>query len=209
MNCRVCGSDACLPYLSGAGRDYMLCPECGLVFVPDSSCVTIDKEIERYNLHKNAADNTAYRDYLAGFLQELKRIPIANPAVLDFGSGREAVLTDILRGNGCNCHAYDPLYGIGFEALNTVYDLVILCEVIEHIRDMAQALRIIDTVLDAQGYLLIKTELFQQETDFSTWWYAKDFTHINFLSIRTLHTVAGLLKRRVFYTNDKNIAIIH
>lgn len=208
MNCRLCESTDCSFFISDKKRDFILCNTCALLFVPEKDLVTIHSEKERYALHNNTADNEVYVTYLKEFTREIKRVPVSNPRVLDFGSGQDKVLTHVLRESGYNCYAYDPLYGIGIEHLNDKFDIIILCEVVEHLRDLRKEMNVIKKILRPHGYVIIRTELYKNRGAFIDWWYTKDITHINFFSLYTIEKLAGLIGKRVFYTNSKNVVII-
>lgn len=160
-------------------------------------------------MHNNIIENKEYVEYMKGFIGELERIPISSPKVLDFGSGQGKVLTHILQDRGYDCYAYDPLYEIGFENLHEVFDIVILCEVVEHLRDLGKELGLIKKILSQKGYVILRTELYNDRDTFIEWWYTKDMTHINFFSMYTMGKLADLIGKKVFYTNSKNIVILN
>jgi len=207
MNCRLCESTDCSFFISDKKRDFILCNTCALLFVPEKDLVTIHSEKERYALHNNTADNEVYVTYLKEFTREIERVPVSNPRVLDFGSGQDKVLTHILRESGYNCYAYDPLYEIGREHLSEKFDVIILCEVVEHLRDIRKELGLIRKLLKQKGYGIIRTELYEDRDMFADWWYVKDITHINFFSLYTMEKLADLIGKGIFYTNRKNVVI--
>ena len=208
MTCRLCQSNDCSFFVSDIKRDYLLCNNCKLIFVPDKDVVSVDIEKERYRLHNNTIEDIEYVAYLKEFTRELQRIPISNPKVLDFGSGQDRVLTHILQENGYDCYAYDPLYKLGKEHLNKEFDIIILCEVVEHLRDFRKELGLIKEILSQKGCVVIRTELYQDRDTFVDWWYTKDITHINFFSKYTMEKLAKLFRKNIFYTNSKNVVII-
>ena len=208
MTCRLCESTDCSFFISDKKRDYILCNRCKLIFVPEKDLVTISTEKKRYTLHNNTIDNKEYVKYLKEFTREIERIPVSNPKVLDFGSGQEKVLTHILQERGYDCYAYDPLYGIGLELLHEVFDIVILCEVAEHLRDFRKELGLIKKLLSRKGYVILRTELYQDRDTFTKWWYTKDITHINYFSMYTMEKLAKLISKNIFYTNSKNVVIL-
>jgi 2-polyprenyl-3-methyl-5-hydroxy-6-metoxy-1,4-benzoquinol methylase len=179
-----------------------------LIFVPDEDAVSVDMEKERYRFHNNTAENKEYVAYLKEFTRELTRMPISNPEVLDFGSGQERVLTQVLQQSGYDCYAYDPLYEIGMEHLNKKFDIIIFCEVVEHLRDLRKEMNLIKKILHPQGYVIIRMEICQGRDAFIDWWYTKDKTHINFFSMYTMKKLADLIGKSIFYTDGKNVIIL-
>ncbi len=208
MKCRLCQSESCSPFCSDKSRSYIRCNDCQLIFVPPEAFITADEEKKRYALHDNTPDNIEYVHYLKNVAEELHRIPLTSPKVLDYGSGPEKVLTDILLKKGVDCTAFDPLYDIVFEIENNIFDIVILCEVVEHMRDIRKEAALIKTILKPQGYVMIRTELFREGVDFVNWWYLRDPTHINFFSKASMQRFGEKLGRKIFYSNDKNIFIL-
>jgi 2-polyprenyl-3-methyl-5-hydroxy-6-metoxy-1,4-benzoquinol methylase len=181
-----------------------------LVFVPQRYHLSRHDEKARYALHTNTFDDPGYVDYLRRFCRELDAIPLAaGPTVLDFGSGPGFALTRLLRDEkGIDAHPYDPLYGIGMDAPGRTYDLVVLCEVIEHLRDLDTELATIRRLRSPGGYVAVRTEPYDETTDFTSWWYAHDPTHINFFHRDTMTVVAHRLNGRVVHTNGRNIFVV-
>lgn len=196
MNCRLCNSGHCKKFFSDERRSYYYCHQvCGLIFVPAEGHVTVEEEKKRYNLHKNSPTHEGY----LRFLNELVSVVVGQTPVsgriLDYGSGPDAVLTGLLRKRGYDCTAYDPLYAIGTDALSKKYDAVILCEVVEHFRDMKEEIANINKVLTADAVVMIRTQLYPSVEDFGGWWYKNDITHINFFGSSTINTLAHMLGR--------------
>jgi hypothetical protein len=190
MNCRLCHAHDCLPVYVDSLREYFRCTVCDLIFVPPAGFVSINEERSRYDLHANEADNEGYRRYLQKTALIVEKVTSPGGRVLDFGSGRHAVLTSILRGMGFVACAYDPLYGIGPDALQGLYDTIVLCESIEHVRDLKKELTTLTGLLAVGGILVIRTGLHPGPAAFAGWWYKNDPTHINFFGARTLSFMA-------------------
>lgn len=210
MLCKLCGSDDCTLFASDKHRNYLYCTTCALIFVPASQWVPIEKERKRYQLHHNSADNDDYRNYLCSCIPLLRRIPCQNPVILDFGSGAEAVLTDILNQEGFSCHAYDPLFSVGLSSLQQQYDIVILWEVLEHVRDLNKEIELIRRLMRPEAALLIRTELWRHSSSdaFESWWYTKDCTHINFFSLLTIEIIAQRLGKKIYFCDSLHIIIM-
>jgi SAM-dependent methyltransferase len=209
MQCRLCTSRSTALFCTDSNRDFYRCDTCSLIFVPEKDYVSIAAEKERYRLHNNTFENSEYVAYLQSVAGELQRIPLKKPAVLDYGCGEHKVLTRLLRRQGIPCTPYDPLYDSFFTAAEHQFDVVVLCEVIEHFRDIRKEEALIDTVLKPGGYILIKTEIYDEHRDFSTWWYTKDSTHINFFTLPALEKFGEMLRKKMAYTDVKNIVIMN
>ena len=210
MQCVLCGSPDCKLVMVHALRRLFRCESCQLVFVCPDDRVTIEAERERYALHDNTFDNPGYVAYLTAIASEIGIEPGKPLRILDFGSGPQFVLTRLLRERGCVCDPYDPLYALDIVPVtsDTAYDLVVLCESIEHIRNLPEALNLIMGSTALQGRIFIKTQLYDISTDFSRWWYVQDSTHINFFNAHTLQTLGEMLNRRIVSCDNKNTVVL-
>jgi hypothetical protein len=176
-----------------ADRAPFTCPRCGLVFVPENEWLSLDDERKRYQHHDNTALNHGYVVFLNEIVAQVEALGLAPGSILDFGSGEHAVLTDLLNARGLACTAYDPLYGR--IQLAGRYALVIVCEVIEHLRDLRGELARLQDLLEPDGKILVRTQPYPSVEKIPDWWYSRDPTHINFFSETALSYAAGLIGR--------------
>ena len=208
MNCNLCRSNDVRCVATKGKRSFYFCPQCQLVSVPASQHLSLSEEKERYAHHENFADNPDYVRYLTEISHEIERIPVKRPSILDFGSGHEYVLTRVLREKGFCCAPYDPLYNLGLENLAVKYDIVVLCETIEHLRDLQAEIKLINRLCKHEGYVLIRTRFYPDKNAMATWWYTLDETHVNFFNDRSLEYVAGMLGRKVLFSDNERTVII-
>jgi hypothetical protein len=190
--CQLCLSHGCVNAGRNSGRDLICCPACGLVFVPESQWPSVDDERARYAHHDNTPANEGYVRFLGEVADVVCGLVGKGARILDFGSGQAAVLTALLRERGWDCTAYDPLYGIGPDALAGKYDVIVLCEVIEHLRDLRSELARVTGCLRAGGHVVVRTRCYPSLAELPSWWYARDPSHINFFAARTLGAAARL-----------------
>ncbi len=209
MKCKLCRSGNCYHFAKDSSREYVRCDNCTLVFVQKKDILSSIEEKSRYALHDNTIGNRDYVNYLNTFADNLTHIPVPNPKILDFGSGENSILTNILVNKGIDCIAYDPLYDIGNNTLNSTYDIIIMCEVIEHLKNIQKEVSLLSKLLSEIGYILIRTELLQDNMDFTDWWYTKDPTHINFFSAASIKAFGELLGKKTVYSGNNNIIILH
>jgi hypothetical protein len=207
--CPLCKCDN-LKFLSRfCERDYYRCEECVLAFVPSYDHLSSSAEVLRYDKHNNGVDNPGYVKYLEEVADYVARIPVKDPQILDFGCYRNKVLVSILKKMGYDCEGYDPCYHIGLAALLKKYDLVVLCEVIEHLCDPDKEIDLIKTLLkDKTGHILIRTELYSVDRDIEKWWYTNDETHIFMPSEHTISLIGLRLKRQISYSDGKRYVIL-
>ena len=204
--CKLCPASACVPAGRNKDREFVHCPSCGLVFVPREFWLSEDEERARYAHHDNSQSNEGYVKFLgqvAGVVAGLG----GQPRVLDFGSGENAVLSDMLRQRGFDCVAYDPPYGKGQAALFDRYDIVVLCEVIEHLRDPRGEILSLKGCLGPAGRVVVRTQCYPSVADVASWWYARDATHLNFFAERTLEFAASLCGLRCLRTSEPDIFV--
>jgi hypothetical protein len=129
-------------------------------------------------------------------------------ALLDYGCGKEAVLTKLLRQRGWECDPFDPLYDFSSLTSGCRYGAVILCEVIEHCRDVRLTLGEIDRLLEPEGVLFVRTKCYPKVDRLTTWWYTQDLTHVCFFSHRALEVAAAEIGRRLEDTGVRDLYIM-
>jgi hypothetical protein len=195
MNCPLGDSAGCNELFSDGVRSYHYCEKCGLLFVPESGYVSFEAEKERYDLHRNNPDHEGYVQFLNELVSVITRHCSSTCRILDYGSGKEAVLTRLLKERGYDCTAYDPLYNIGNDQKAATYGAVILCEVVEHLRDLKKEIENIKNTAGKSGKIIIRTQSYPSLEGFAGWWYKNDRTHVNFFSARTIVKLGALLGR--------------
>jgi len=213
-------------------RPFYLCRDCALISVPPRYHLSKTDELARYALHDNTISNKGYVAFLsevadvavniASEMQRIAGLPINDPRerpikLLDFGCGSEAVLCRLLamRGIGIDCRPYDPLYE-GLRMLPDAvgkYDIIVASEVIEHLRDITGDLRLMVGLLRGGGAIILRTRLYDDSgvdasSDFQSWWYAQDPTHINFFSGKSLSRLAMIAGKRIEETGCRDIFVL-
>jgi hypothetical protein len=78
---------------------------CGLIFVPASEHISREEEKKRYNLHDNSAYNEGYVNYLNEIVGIVCAKCSPSDRILDYGSGKNVVLTRLLQDN-CKNNLY-------------------------------------------------------------------------------------------------------
>ncbi len=194
MNCRLCSCEHTAALDRDKKRSYYFCPECHLIFVSESEFLSYEKEKERYDFHENTTDNEGYVGFLKELIPVIKNVGLKDPEILDFGSGKNAVLSSLLQHSDLKCESYDPLYDIHPDDWEKKYDIIVLCEVIEHLRDLKTELKLIKSILSDSGSVIIRTKLYPPVDKFLKWWYIQDPTHINFFSRKTVCKVAEIIQ---------------
>lgn len=206
--CRLCGSPQCREILRDKIRPYVQCESCGLTFVPEKYHINPQEEQLRYGKHTNHKTDKQYVAYLSSIAADVLTLPVASPRILDFGSGPEHVLADILNEAGASCAAHDPPYGLNAAGQHGSFDIIVACESIEHLRNLPREIRLISGLLAPAGFVYMHTQLRDHVSDFAMWWYIVDVTHINFFCEKTMGTVAQMLGKRIVRTNGKDTVVL-
>jgi 2-polyprenyl-3-methyl-5-hydroxy-6-metoxy-1,4-benzoquinol methylase len=122
----------------------------------------------------------------------VKLIERAGPAleVLDFGCGEGPLIHYLLEPRGYKVNLYDHFFYPDRSVLQAKYDFVAAVEVVEHFYDPAREFELLKSLLKPKGRLGIMTEQCSEDTDFSTWHYRRDPTHVAFYSEASLRWVA-------------------
>jgi len=212
VSCPLCTHSPLMTFLDRKkDRTYFHCDRCGFIFLSRSCLLTGEAEKKRYLQHKNALHNSGYLDFITSFLEESVK-PYIQPgeAVLDFGSGPVPALSWLLRKDGYNTDSYDPFFHPDNSWETKKYKAVVLLEVLEHLASPVETLGKIKSSLRKNGFLCIRSNLHQENiSDFSTWWYRQDPTHISFFSERTIHYLSSKLGLSVkAIKNNRDIILL-
>jgi len=204
--CNLCGPKPMTLVCEDRRRSFYMCGDCGMISVPQRYWLSVDDERKRYDLHDNSVSNGGYVKFLSQIVDVL--MPVSRPTMtaLDFGCGENAVLCQLINDKGIDCCGYDPLYQHLLPDKN--FDIIILCEVIEHIRDINAELRLINKLLRDDGIVIIRTQIYGGPSVFPSWWYAQDPTHINFFSRQSLNKTARIISRQLKSTIHPDIFIL-
>ncbi len=160
------------------------------MFVPSEFFPSPEEEKQRYDLHVNQPDDIDYLQFLESFISPLlKRIP-QNSQGLDFGSGPVPVLSMLLEQKGLSMKQFDPYYSKNETVLTKIYDFIVCVETVEHFFHPDQEWKKLMRIVKNKGWIGIKTEMFMPETEFSSWYYKGDKTHVCFYSPETFRWLA-------------------
>jgi SAM-dependent methyltransferase len=84
---------------------------------------------------------------------------------------------------------FDPFFHPDASVLEESYDFIAASEVAEHLYDPAKEFARLRRLLKPGGRLGIMTERCSHETDFGSWYYRRDPTHVAFYSRETLEWI--------------------
>jgi hypothetical protein len=173
-------------------RDFLICPECSLLYQDARSLPSPLEEQSRYELHRNDPEDKGYIKWLQSFILSSVTPWYKGGRILDFGSGPRCVLSDLLKEKGFPVVSYDPFFAPQWPKEKD-FSLILLCEVLEHINDPVYAFRRLHSLASKGSLLSLKTQFLTTDpldpesvTSFKKWWYKEDPTHIRFYNPRSL-----------------------
>jgi len=188
--CPLCDGVEICELFEANGRTFFECIDCDILLASATSKLTHAEELNRYQRHNNAADNTGYIAYLSKLTQQL--IPHLTPAArgLDFGSGPTVILSTILEQQGFLVQNYDPFFGPALNENLAPFDFITCCETAEHFEFPTREFKLMNSIVKPGGFIAIMTNLREGERRSAAWWYLRDVTHRCFYSRKTFEFLA-------------------
>lgn len=205
--CPLCASPKSTFLCRPDNRDYYLCPECRLVFLNPELLPLPREELARYREHQNTPDNPGYKEFLGKLFNPLIKLLPEGARGLEFGCGPGPVLAQMLRDSGFIMDTYDPYFSPDPEVFTRKYDFITATEVFEHLFSPGMEIGRLFSLLKPNGTLGVMTRLYDDDTDFSTWYYRRDPTHVCFYSRETFYWIADTYQRDISVIGDDVIII--
>lgn len=185
-------------------RLYHQCVTCHGIFLDLKDRLSPSDEKKRYEMHTNSLQDSGYRAYLEKFIDDIMHflsikgesiVKIEN--IIDYGSGPNPCLVQLLREKGYRAQGWDPFFSPEKAGLDSGHDMVTCLEVAEHFGIPRNDFIKIAQYIDLDGFLGLGTHLLPEFSSaeqlwdfFNTWWYRQDSTHISFYSETSLQIVA-------------------
>ena len=158
--------------------EFYECSCCGGISRPKEKLLDNQKEKERYENHTNDSDDLGYQNFVSpitnAVLHEYKKEAVG----LDFGCGKDSPIIKVLRQNEYKIFEYDPYFFDDKKLLEQKYDYIACCEVIEHFYNPKKEFDLLKSLLKEDGVLYLMTGIYNENIDFSKWWYKNDLTHV-------------------------------
>ncbi len=209
MRCLIChaGTDCFVD--AALEIESYCCPHCGTIFKDPQIHQTFSLQKQRYDLHENDPSDEGYRHYFQHFLDWVLPQVGGSGSALDFGCGSSTLLADMLTGKGWESTAYDPIYHPEKGYRNTVYDLITVVEVFEHLHDPDATFGMLVGLLKKEGYLAIRTEFVPGSTEvYLHWYYRQDPTHVVFFSPGAFDCLCARWGCIYVADNSKNMLLV-
>jgi SAM-dependent methyltransferase len=201
-SCIICGGRTSVLEDLQLDLVYDVCDTCEFIYKQASYHIPLDQEKERYLQHHNSDENIGYVTYLTGFIEESITPLKGVSTILDFGSGPEPMLANLLEERDYHVTNYDPFFHNDVSYADKTYDLIVLTEVLEHIHRPLPVLIHLFELLNPGGRVLIMTQFHPRDKNqFLTWWYRRDTTHVGFYSKQTFEAIADICNVHIEDTN--------
>ncbi|RXP54109.1 class I SAM-dependent methyltransferase [Lutibacter sp. HS1-25] len=179
MKCSLCNSSVSLTFQSKK-REYYKCNNCFAIGMSPLFYPSTEKEINRYQNHNNDVNDVRYQNFVNPIVKNVLSDFKPNHIGLDFGCGTGPVITKLLRDQNFRINTYDPFFDNNIEALNTTFDYIVCCEVIEHFHYPYKEFKLLKSLLKPNGKMYFMTDPYIETIDFENWYYKDDDTHVFF-----------------------------
>ena len=191
ISCPLCGSSNGHTITTAKSTcSYFDCLDCRLISMHKKNHLSHNQEFARYLLHHNDVSDLRYQNFVKDVTDFVQNHITPSATGLDYGSGPGPVVTQILRDQGYTMSCYDPYFANDPALLFTQYNFIVSCEVVEHFYNPAEEFSKLKQCLKPNAPLIIKTLLYEDNIDFSNWYYAKDPTHVCFYRSMTFDWIA-------------------
>jgi len=199
MNCPLCKStgNAFHPPL------YMECTHCKAIYRLEFPNYTEEKE--RYEMHNNDVNDPNYQKFVAPITTYILEHFTPQHNGLDFGSGTGPVISKILMDNHFSVKQYDPFFANFPEVLQTTYDYIACCEVIEHFHKPEKEFHLLKNLLKPDGALVCMTHLYDDTIPFENWYYKNDPTHVFIYRKETMAYIAETFGFKNYQIDNRRI----
>ncbi|MBC8206738.1 MAG: class I SAM-dependent methyltransferase [Kiritimatiellales bacterium] len=187
-------------------REYLRCPSCDLVFVPEKDLLAPGAEKARYDLHQNDPNDSGYRDFLNRLFQPLENKLEPGARGLDFGCGPGPTLSLMFKEAGYDCDVYDLYYANDPAVLKRQYDFLTCSETMEHMFRPGEEFERFVSLVKPGGWIGIMTQLHDEApVPFERWHYKDDDTHVCFFSKKSFQTLEKTYGLRAEFHSDSVI----
>ncbi|MDF1561291.1 MAG: class I SAM-dependent methyltransferase [Bacteroidales bacterium] len=187
-------------------RAYTKCNDCHLIFTGTRFHPSVNEEKTRYSEHKNGTEYPGYVEFLNQAIEPALPHLSGNMKGLDFGCGPTPTLSVLLKRKGYQCDDYDPIFFP--EIPEKVYDYIFATECFEHFFFPGKEIQRIYELLSPQGFLIVMTEAWRTEEEFSCWYYARDKTHVSFYHSNTFKFIAGKFGFISHKSNNTRVVVL-
>lgn len=208
--CKICGNKTISYSHPRFDMIFHECKQCEFIFKDQSNYLSLGDELKVYNNHQNDESNIGYINFLTNFIDAAIMPYIQKGDVLDFGSGPNPVLAKIMREQYLfKVDIYDPFYSPEKVYENKEYDLITSTEVVEHLSEPTNEIKMLVNHLKPNGVISLMTLFHPRDRNkFFDWFYIRDTTHISFYTPKTIDCIAKQFNLKVIYTNEYRYTVL-
>ncbi|UCN01314.1 methyltransferase domain-containing protein [Sulfurimonas sp. SWIR-19] len=185
--CPLCQNSASFFYEDT--QRYYQCKNCHGIFVDAAHLPDAKSEKARYELHDDDAEDAGYRTFVAPITSNIEQDFSAEAKGLDFGAGTSRIITKVMQEKGYAISSYDPYFHPYKELLEQKYDYIASCEVIEHFYHPAKEFALLKSLLKENAKLYLMTDIYDEQVEFSSWYYKNDPTHVFLYTKKTFEWI--------------------
>ena len=168
---------------------YFQCSNCSGIFMCKNLRPDSESEKLRYEEHINDVEDKGYQKFVSPITSAiLKEFSPADKG-LDFGAGTGPVISKMLNDNNFSIVQYDPFFHNYPNLLNTKYNYIACCEVMEHFYHPKKEFKLLRNLLQPNGKLYCMTDLYDESIDFHKWYYKNDQTHVFIYHKNSIHWI--------------------
>lgn len=188
------------------GIEYILDETTNLVQKHAKHYVSESEELKRYDTHHNTLEDNRYIKYFNTIISQFIEPNLKAGTILDFGSGQAKILAYLMTDKPV--FSYDLFYFPETNLLKVKYDNIVLIETVEHFQDPLHYFKLLTSMLNQHGRLIIQTLFKPDLSEFGDWWYVRDNTHVSFYDLKVFKYLATKLNLEIIYTNNKNEIVL-
>lgn len=188
-HCPLCLNASQRPFHRDQRREYVICANCWLVWVPERFHLNECAEKAEYDRHENDLNSLGYRRFLARLADPILARRCHGDG-LDFGCGPGPLLAKMLAEGGLSMDVYDPFYANNPAIWSKRFQVITATEVVEHLRTPGITLEAVWQLLEPGGLLGLMTKRWLSQDKFRSWHYINDPTHVIFFHLHTFYWLA-------------------
>ncbi len=159
---------------------YYKCEHCHSIFVDENNRIDLESEKLVYQQHENNVEDKNYQKFVSPITNAIIKDFLPTAKGLDFGAGTAPVVSKVLQDKSYEIKQYDPFFHNTPKVIESKYDFIASCEVIEHFFNPYKEFGLFKNMLHKNGKIYLMTEIYHEGIDFASWYYKNDPTHVFF-----------------------------
>lgn len=158
-------------------------------------------EKSRYLKHNNSGEG--YFKYHQNLYEAFIKPYLNEGLSLDFGCGPTKVYEQLIE----NTLSYDKYFFNNKTIFKKKFDNIILIEVLEHLKNPEDNIKLLTSLLNKGGRLFISTH-FYDINKLDNWWYLRDETHVCFYNLDSFTKIGQRYHLDLVYTDKEKLIVL-